>query len=126
MTQVQRPSIWVYDLDNDQVLHRFEIPESIVGQGTGMASITVDVNPNNCQDAYAYIPDLVNNALYVYSLRRNHIWAFRHNYFRLDPLHGDFHVAGVDYQWDDGIFSITLGPRQPDGFRTVYFHPMVR
>lgn len=34
-------------------------------------------------------------------------------------------VVGLRYQWDDGIFSITLGPRKNDGFRDVYFHPMI-
>lgn len=66
---------------------------------------------------------------YVYivynSLRQNRIWSFSHNYFHFDPLHGDFNIAGNEFQWDDGIFSITLGNVQPDGFRTAYFHPMV-
>lgn len=44
----------------------------------------------------------------------------------MDPHYGDFDVAGVQFQWDDGIFSITLGNRQPDGYRDVYFHPMIR
>lgn len=64
--QIQRPSIWAYDLERDVVVHRFEIPESIVQRGIGMASVTIDVNPNNCQDAYAYIPDLAAYGLYVY------------------------------------------------------------
>lgn len=50
----------------------------------------------------------------------------RHNYFHFDPIHGDFDVVGLKYQWDDGIFSITLGNRQPDGYRKAYFHPMAR
>lgn len=64
--QIQRPSIWAYDLERDVVVHRFEIPESIVQNGNGMASVTIDVSPNNCQDAYAYIPDIYANALFVY------------------------------------------------------------
>lgn len=63
---------------------------------------------------------------FVFSLSQNRIWTFSHNYFHFDPLHGDFDVAGVQFQWDDGIFSITLGNKQPDGYRTVYFHPMAR
>lgn len=66
MVQVQRPSIWVYDLEKDVVIHRFEIPESIVARGNGMASLTIDVDPNSCQDAHAYIPDLAAYRLYVY------------------------------------------------------------
>lgn len=63
--------------------------------------------------------------LLFHSLRKNKIWSFSHNYFHFDPLHGDFNIAGNEFQWDDGIFSITLGALQQDGFRTAYFHPMV-
>lgn len=64
--QIQRPSIWVYDLERDTLIHRFEIPESIVQMGQGMASITIDVNSNDCQNAYGYIPDLAAYQLSVY------------------------------------------------------------
>lgn len=64
--QIQRPSIWIYDLERDTPIHRFEIPESIVQMGQGMASITIDVNSNDCQNAYGYIPDLAAYQLSVY------------------------------------------------------------
>lgn len=61
------PSIWVYDLEKDEVLHRFEIPENIFVQGVrGMASITIDVHSNDCQNAYGYLPDLDTYNIYVY------------------------------------------------------------
>lgn len=66
VTQVQRPSIWIYDLERDVVVHRFEIPENVVTRGNGLASITVDVDADNCQNAFAYIPDLAAFRLYVY------------------------------------------------------------
>lgn len=122
--QVQPPSIWVIDLATNRRIHRFEIPSTIVARGNGLASITVDVAANRCDRAFAYMPDLANYRLYVFSLEENRMWSFAHNYFRMDPLHGDFNVAGVQYQWDDGIFSVTLGPRNSRGFRTAYFHPM--
>lgn len=65
---MQRPSIWVYDLERDTVIRRFEIPEAIVANGNGMASITVDVDEQNCDNAYAYIPDLAAYRLHVYRL----------------------------------------------------------
>ncbi|XP_018803085.1 PREDICTED: L-dopachrome tautomerase yellow-f2-like [Bactrocera latifrons] len=123
-TQVQRPAIWVIDLSNDRVLHRYEIPESIVDTGRGLASITIDVFERACNDAFAYIPDLLYRQLYVFSLNDNRMWAFSHNYFNFDPLGGDLQIGGQTFRWDDGIFSITLGSYAPDGYRTVYFHPM--
>ncbi|CAM6032165.1 unnamed protein product, partial [Sphagnum compactum] len=125
LTQVQPPSIWIMDLQSNQRLHRFELPTDVVTGGEGVASITIDVDPNDCNNAYAYIPDLFYTRLYVYSLAQNRVWAFQHNYFRPDPLQGDLSVSGLEFQWDDGIFSITLGPRDHTGFREVYFHPMV-
>lgn len=110
----------------EQVIRRFEIPESVVARGNGLASVTVDVESLTCDDAYAYIPDLAAYRVYVYSLRKNRIWTFSHNYFNFDPLEGDFDVAGIRYQWNDGVFSITLSNRQPDGFKIAYFHPMAR
>ncbi|XP_050339573.1 L-dopachrome tautomerase yellow-f2-like [Bactrocera neohumeralis] len=123
-TQVQRPAIWVIDLSNDQVLHRYEIPETIVDIGRGLASIAVDVFERACNDAFAYVPDLVHRQLFVFSLKDNRMWGFKHNYFDIDPNIGELYIGGQTFRWDDGIFSITLGPYAEDGYRTVYFHPM--
>lgn len=122
--RVQQTSIWMVNLEMDQVIRRFEIPSNIVTDGHGIASITPDVVSGQCDDAYAYLPDLVNYQLHVYSLRQNRIWSFNHNHFSFDPIRGDFDVAGVQYQWNDGIFSITLGNREWDGYRRAYFHAM--
>lgn len=54
------------DLETEQVVRRFEIPEDIVVRGNGLASITVDVDPSNCHNAYGYIPDLATYHLYVF------------------------------------------------------------
>lgn len=105
-------------------MQRFEIPESIVARGNGLASIAIDVEPNDCGNAYAYIPDLANYRINVYSLRQNRMWSFSHNYLSFDPMMGDLNIGGFQFQWNDGIFSITLGKRNPDGSRTAYFHPM--
>uniref|UniRef100_A0A1B0GFL4 Uncharacterized protein n=1 Tax=Glossina morsitans morsitans TaxID=37546 RepID=A0A1B0GFL4_GLOMM len=121
--QVQKPSIWIMDLSTDRLLRRFEIPESTVEQGQGLASITIDTD-KGCDKSFAYIPDLVNNQLYVYSLETSKIWTFQHNYFHFDPLAGDLNIGGQAFSWSDGIFSITIGPKDSDGSRVVLFHPM--
>lgn len=61
-----------------------------------------------------------------FSLEQDRIWSFTHNFFSFDPMQGDFNVGGEQFQWNDGIFSVTLGKRNADGFRTAYFHPMAR
>ncbi|XP_037948418.1 L-dopachrome tautomerase yellow-f2-like isoform X2 [Teleopsis dalmanni] len=123
-TQVKRPSIWIIDLKTDAVIKRFEIQPQIVESGRGLASITIDVRAQQCNKAFAYVPDLVSNQLYVYSLETDRIWTFRHNYFNFDPISGDLSIGGQTFRWNDGIFSTTLGAIQRNGYRDVYFHPM--
>lgn len=81
----------------------------------------VDVEENDCDNAYAYTPDL-RKSLVVYSFKDNKSWKIQHNYFHFDPLRGEFKVSGIEFQWQDGIFGLALGDRQPDGSRKVYFH----
>lgn len=50
---------------------------------------------------------------------------FSHNFFRPDPLSGDFHIGGLDFDWgEEGVFGISLSPVQPDGFRLLFFSPL--
>lgn len=84
----------------------------------------IDVTSNTCEDAFAYIPDLAGYGLIVYSFREDNSWRINHNYFFLENLAGEFHVAGLDFQWNDGIFSIALTEEKADGTRDAYFHAM--
>uniref|UniRef100_A0A182S4V5 Yellow protein n=1 Tax=Anopheles funestus TaxID=62324 RepID=A0A182S4V5_ANOFN len=124
--QIQRPQVWIIDLKRDQLVQRYTIPESIVREGVGMASITVDVEPTDCEGAYAYIPDLTANAIHVYSLRDNDMWSFNHSSFAYDRNRATFNVAGQRFEWDDGVFSITIGQNDTIArSKLVYYHPMV-
>lgn len=62
--------------------------------------------------------------LIIFSFRTNQFWSFSDNAFGYDPIGGNFDVGGVQFQWNDGIFSITLSPRNAEGFKTAYFHAM--
>lgn len=124
--QVQRPQLWIIDLVKNRKVRTFEIPASIVKEGIGMASVTIDVNASSCDKAYAYIPDLVHTSLYVYSFESNRMWGFNHSSFQHNPNRTNFYVAGHRFEWDDGIFSIALGAlNSTTGARTVFYHPMV-
>lgn len=112
------------NLETNERIRRFEIPNSVAELGNGLASITVDCQANKCDDAYAYLPDLSTRALSVYSFRQNKIWTFHHNYFSFDPIQGDISIGGLQFQWDDGIFSVTMAPIENDGYRTAYFLAM--
>lgn len=107
-------------------LNRFEFPAEIQSLGNGVPSITVDVDPRDCSNAFAYIPDLRYYKLYVYSLKQNRMWKFEHEFFNMDQAAKDLTIDGFKLNFIDGIFSITLGPRLGlNGERVVYFHPML-
>jgi dopachrome tautomerase len=89
---VQRPSIWAIDLKSDRPVGRFEIPESVVDNGKGLASITID--DDDCANTFAYIPDWRNNALIVFSMVQNKAWRFNHNFFYFNKFEGDFSIDG--------------------------------
>ncbi|KPJ05345.1 Protein yellow [Papilio xuthus] len=125
--QVQQPAIVIYDLRTDQQILRYPFKSSDIPAAntpTGLASITIDIT-GDCSDAYAYVPDLTTFGLIVYSLKENDSWRLTHNYFFLSPTAGNFRVAGQNFQWGDGIFSVTLTQPGKDGCRTAYFHPLV-
>lgn len=60
----------------------------------------------------------------VYSFRDNHSYRVKHNFFHFDPLHGDFNVGGVNFQWTDGVFGMAVGPLKSDHTKDIYFHAL--
>lgn len=124
--QVQRPALWVIDLTINRSVRRFEIPPEMVEFGYGIPNIEVDVDDRDCGRAYAYIPDYEWRRLYVYGLTEGRMWRFEHNYFSFEPRYGDFNVAGQQFTWYDGIFSVAVGGRWENSAaeRTVYLHAM--
>lgn len=124
-TIVQRPSIWAIDLLTDTPIHRYEIPKKDVDSGYGLTSITLDVDPDDCEKVFVYISDLQTYRMLVYDYQNQKSWRFLHNYFFLNPLEGDFVIQGIPFAWDDGIFSIALSNPDPTTkFRTAYFHAL--
>lgn len=111
--------------NNGKTIHRFEFPADIQSLGNGIPSITVDVDASDCSNAFAYIPDLRYYKLYVFSLKQNRMWKFEHEYFNMDQAAKDLTIDGFKLNFIDGIFSITLGPKDLFGTRVIYFHPML-
>ncbi|XP_066158025.1 protein yellow [Euwallacea fornicatus] len=124
-TVISQPAILIYDLNTDKLIRRYTFKDDDVKQDSFLANIIIDTNKNKCEDAYGYVPDLGGFGIVVYSLKENDSWRFKHNFFHFDPLQGDFNVGGVNFQWKDGVFGLALGPEDQNGYRTVYFHPLV-
>ncbi|XP_044755236.1 protein yellow [Coccinella septempunctata] len=122
--QHSTPAILIYDLKTDKLLKRYVLQPTDLKEDSFFANIIVDVNTDKCEDAFAYIPDLGGYGVVVYSLADNESWRIKHNFFYFDPLNGDFNVGGINFQWTDGVFGLALGRIQPNGYRTMFFHPL--
>ncbi|XP_073966528.1 L-dopachrome tautomerase yellow-f2-like isoform X2 [Choristoneura fumiferana] len=126
--QVQPPAIVVFDLSTNRQVLRHELkPSVLVDERTpaGLTSITLDVDPRGCGDAYAYITDLATSGLIVFSMRDRDSWRIEHDSFKLDESAMNFTVAGHIISWRDGLFSMALSGRDAAGRRTAFFHPLV-
>ncbi|KAI4461753.1 protein yellow-related [Holotrichia oblita] len=122
--QFAKSTIVIIDLKTDKVLKRYELQQSDMKESSFFANIIVDVEPDNCDNAFAYIPDLGGYGIVVYSLAADDSWRVNHNFFHFDPLQGDLTVGGVNFHWTDGVFGLALSNKRQNGYRTLYFHPL--
>lgn len=120
--QIAGPSLVIFDLNTDQLLHRYFLKLSDLKEDTFFANVVVDVEKGSCDNAFAYIPDLGAYGLVVYSLKRDDSWRIAHHYFHFEPLAGAYDVGGFKFQWTDGIFGVALTEPREKGFRTMFFH----
>lgn len=126
-SQLQPAAIVIYDLETNTQIMRYPFKSSDIPAAntpTGLASITIDIN-GDCEDAYAYVPDLTTFGIIVYSLKENDSWRHSHAYFSFNPIASTLDIAGERFQWNDGVFSITLSERGADGCRMAFFHPLI-
>ena len=118
-------AINVFDLNTNRKLRRYIFKQEDTNSNTFIANIAVDIG-QSCEDTFAYFSDELGYGLIVYSWEQNDSWRFTHNYFLPDPLAGNFHIGGLNFQWGfEGIFGMSLSSiNKHDGFRSLYFHPL--
>lgn len=124
-TVYSTPSIIIFDLNTDQIIHRYNLKDTDQTDTSIFGNIVLDIDENNCDNTYAYLTDVLGYGLVVYSLSQNDSWRFTHNFFYFEPLLGNLYMKGLNYQMHDGIFGSALGPKEHDGYRTLYFHPFI-
>ena len=123
-TVVQPIRIIVIDLKTDQILRVYTLKDSDATANSFFADLVVDVDPNNCDNAYLYTSDLSGYGVVVYSWAQNDSWRITHNFFHFDPLSGNYNISGHNFQWTDGVFGMSLSAPRSDGYKTLYFHSM--
>ncbi|XP_046980520.1 L-dopachrome tautomerase yellow-f2-like, partial [Schistocerca americana] len=123
---ITAPQILVFNLLNDRPIFNYYLKEADYRPNSFFAHIAVDVTADRCAEAFAYLPDLGSYAMVVFDLARMSSFRVQHHFFFFEPQHGDYRIAGLDFQWTDGVFSAALSAPDPadGGFRTLYFHAL--
>lgn len=118
------PKIVVFDLRNDQPLFSYELPPDQVKQDSLHSNMIVDIRNGRCQDAHAYISDVWRFGITVFSLAKGRSWRTTNHLYFPNPDAADFTVNGLNFQWTDGVFGMSLSPVNEIHDRLLFFHPM--
>lgn len=122
--QVCPYSINIYDLTTNTRIKKYVLRDEDTNKNSFIANTLLDEG-DSCDDVHAYFSDELGYGLIVYSLKDDISWRFEHSFFFPDPLRGDFNIDGLNFQWgDEGIFGMSLGPKLPDGTKSVFFSPL--
>ncbi|XP_067005600.2 dopaminechrome tautomerase [Anabrus simplex] len=124
MKQKCPTQILVFNLRTDQLLWRYRLPDDQLKDGSLFINIAVDDRGSHCEDTFAYLADAFRYGLVVYSWREDRSWRVESNYFYPEPLHGDYEIHGVPFQWSDGLFGLALSPEDHNGERSLFFHAL--
>ncbi|XP_068631709.1 dopaminechrome tautomerase-like [Battus philenor] len=121
--QLCPPTLYAIDLDTDTVLGRFPIPSEFVLQNSLITNIIVDSRDARCRDLHVYIADAWRFGLIVFRSSDAAFWRFNHYSFYPEPLLSNYTLHGLNYQWSDGLFGMSLG-KVHQGDRPLYYHSM--
>ncbi|CAH0397908.1 unnamed protein product [Chilo suppressalis] len=121
--QLCPPTLLAIDLETDTVLGRYPIPQEYVLQNSLITNIIVDSRDALCKDVHVYIADAWRFGLIVYRASDSAFWRFNHYSFYPEPLLSNYTLHGLNYQWSDGLFGMSLGKFQ-NGDRPLYYHSM--
>lgn len=118
------PTLWAFEVvadENHKLISRpylkYELEDS---SASGLRSLVVDIH-ENCDDYHVYIPNHKDNRLVVYSSRRGDHWQFAHPSLEPVTKEVDYTLNGEMYEFTGGIYSLTMGPRDEEGFRDIYY-----
>lgn len=121
--QLCPPTLFAINLSTDTVLARYPIPSEFVLQNSLITNLVVDSRDVRCRDLHVYIADAWRFGLIVFRHEDAVFWRFSHYSFYPEPLLSNYTLHGLNYQWSDGLFGMSLG-KYNQGDRPLYYHSM--
>ncbi|XP_055680124.1 L-dopachrome tautomerase yellow-f2-like [Lutzomyia longipalpis] len=117
------PTLVAYDLKeaNYPEVIRYTFPDNSIEKPTFLGGFAVDVvKPDECSETFVYITNFLTNALIVYDHKNKDSWTVQDSTFGPDKK-SKFDHDGQQYEYEAGIFGITLGERDNEGNRQAYY-----
>lgn len=124
--QLCPPKIVIFDLKNDYHIFSHTLPPEQVKQDSLHSNIIVDVPNGKCEEAFAYVTDVWRYGVVVFSFNEGRSWRTTSHLHFPNPLASDYNFQGLNFQWNDGTFGLSLAPvvDAATGDRVMFFHPM--
>lgn len=118
------PKIVAYNLKTNRRIFSYEFPMDQVKEDSLHSNIIVDIRDGRCNDAFAYITDVWRFGILVFSLKEGRSWRATSHLFYPSPPASDFNIYGLNFQWLDGAFGMSLAPVNEHNDRVLFYHPM--
>lgn len=111
-----QPKLLIFNLENDQLLRRYEFPEdqieSASSRKTALGRVELAMKGNRCNSTIAYISDFYQPAILVYSFEEDTSWRIKHPTFAVEDSWSKFSFGANNIIIPYGVHSITITPDQ--------------
>lgn len=123
------PQVVVLDLATKAVIHRYRLPKKVYRAGVSrFVTPLVDIEDpppyGSCSKAFVYMADATGTSLIVYDVLKAESWRIENKYTFPDPDFSTHTINGESFELLDGIFGLTVTPRELGIRRQLYFHAL--
>lgn len=117
------PTLFAINVNTNTVIGRYPIPSQFVLQDSLITNLVVDSRDALCRDLHVYMADAWRFGLIVFRDEDKAFWRFNHYTFYPQPLLSNYTLHGLNFQWSDGLFGMSLGKVHQND-RLLYYHAM--
>ncbi|KAF5288324.1 hypothetical protein FQR65_LT12058 [Abscondita terminalis] len=124
--QLCSPQILAFDLQTNNLIHRYEIPKDQIESTSILVTPVVDVrNPKDgCYDTFVYVADCQAFSIIVHDVQQGTSWKIIDKTFYPNPAFGTYKISGYSFDLMDGLLGMELSPLRPNQDRILYYHAM--
>lgn len=120
------PQILAFDLATKKLLHRYQIPSSMVAANSTLVTILADVQDprDGCKKTFIYAADSTEFTLIVYDVENGKSWKIHDASMDADRKWTAFYLEGQTFEYQDGILGMSLSPFDKNVARKLFYQPL--